>query len=258
MPEPLRTLIVDVETSPFLTWSWHQKSHPQHFMVTKPPILLTWAAKWRGERKVYDDRLTVKEVLEWNDSAIAESLAELLREADAVVAHNAIKFDLPKVNGRLAHWDLPPLAPIQVIDTLKLAQRELGYPYSNLDYLARQWGFGGKLKVHWEIWEEVLHGPDRDKALRQMVRYNRRDVQVLDPIFEKVIRYSSNVPRLWKASFDGELFCDTCGSTRIEKRGVRRTQAGAYQRYHCLNEKCGKYGRFRTSNAEPKAAGVPL
>lgn len=258
MPEPLRTLIVDVETSPYQTWSWHPKSYPGHFMVTKPPILLTWAAKWRGQRTVYEDRLTVDEVLAWDDSSIAKSLAELLREADVAVAHNIAKFDYPMVNGRLAHWGLEPLAPIQTVDTLRLAQSELKYPHNNLDYLAKQWGFGQKLTVHWELWEEVLHGPNRDGALSRMVRYNKRDVRVLEPVFERIIRYARNVPRLWKASHDGELFCSACGGTRIEKRGVRRTQAGAFQRYRCLSDKCGKYGRFRTGNAEPRAAGVPL
>lgn len=246
-----RVLFFDLETAPSLAYVWHPTDDyvPSDRLI-HPNFLLTWAAKWAGDRKVSTGRLTPDEARAQDDSRIVESMAALIREADIVVAHNVAKFDLPTLNARLLLLGLEPLGPVRTIDTLTLARKSFRLPYSKLDYLGEVLGLGRKLKTDFDLWRNAYHGDER--ALAKMLRYNRQDVVLLERVFDRLLPYVKNLPRLVEAAADGEMVCPTCASAQLQRRGTHKTNACTYQQYQC--QECKRYCRARLS--EKRRLGV--
>ena len=244
MATPLKILIIDIETAPMLSMHWRMyRENIGPNQVMSYPFVLTWSAKWRGEKKVYSDRLTGKEARNQDDQRLVFNLAELIREADIVVAHNINKFDLPKINGRLAQMKMEPVGPVRTIDTLTLARKDLGLASNSLDNLLRYFGHDPKIKTDFDLWRRCYLG--EVKALKEMERYNRYDVVGLEMVFEDMLPYVRNVGRLVDADWDGEDACPSCGSHDLQKRGFYRTNVSNFQRIYCKS--CQKYSSYRTS-----------
>jgi len=244
----VRILHFDIENAPLLAFIWSPWDQGvTHERLIHDTFLLSWAAKWDGERGVLSDVLSPQEALDQDDSRIVESLADLIREADIVVAHNGDKHDVPKLNGRLLQLGLEPLGPVQTIDTLKLAKRNFNIAYRKLDYIGEFLGLGRKIKTDFDLWKRCYHG--EEKALAEMERYNKRDVVLLEKVFNAMKPYVRHLPRLR----DGEGHaCPSCGSERLMRRGFYRTNSGNFPKYQCGD--CGRYSRSR--KAEPEKLEV--
>lgn len=237
MARKLRILHYDLETSPRVYYSWDAKPQylPMDFLI-RDSFILTWAAKWDGERKVHSDLIAIDDVEAGNDFEVVASLHELIAEADILVAHNLDRFDWPRINGRFMLNELEPLAKPRMIDTLKWAN-QFGLAYRKLDFLAQQLGHGHKLETRFELWRRVMEGDE--KALRYMLRYNRKDAVLLEKVYADMLPYVSGAPKLYVAERQDEFACPTCGSDDLERRGERHTNAASYQQYRCRN--CGKW-----------------
>ncbi len=257
LPKPVaqRVLFYDIETGPLLAHIWHPKQGwVSHDQMIHDTFMLSWAAKWAGERTVHGAVLSSDEVIAQDDTRIVHELAELIREADVVVAHNGDRFDLKKANWRVMKAGLEPLGPVRTIDTLKLSKNAFGPAYHKLDYLAEELLGENKIKTDFKLWEKAYHGDAR--ALRYMLKYNKKDVILLERVFDKMLPYVRTPIRLYDAGWSGQEACPTCGNLKLHKRGVRRTNAGAFQRWHC--PKCGRYSRSRSAMEIPKLKTVPL
>lgn len=255
-----RVLLFDVETSFRLAAIWGAKQGfiPQDAMV-HDTFLVSWAAKWWGLKTVRSDVLSRHEALQQDDSRIVATLADMIREADVIVAHNLDRFDLPVVNSRLLSLELdpvPPFGPHQRIDTLKLARKSFRFSHNNLDYLARTLGLEVKHYTDFDLWKRCYQGDE--KALREMVRYNKQDVKVLEQVFNRLLPYVKGLPRLVDAEEENEPICPTlgCESTHLQRRGYYRTNASTFQRYQC--QECGRWSRARVAEKAVKVETVPL
>jgi hypothetical protein len=247
MPNPLRILHIDIETAPMaaFVWSPWDSFLPMDRLI-HDTFLLTWAGKWDGEKKMYSDALTSKEALSRSDVRIAESLADLVRQADIVVGHNLDKFDIPKLNGRLLQNKLEPIGPVQTIDTLKLAKKSIKIAFNKLDYLGEFLGLGRKIKTDFQLWEDSYNGDEQ--ALAKMLKYNKQDVILLEHVFHALIPYSKQLTRLMEPGIKGDTTCPFCGGNHLKPRGYYRTQASTFVKLRC--EDCGKYSRERKSIPE--------
>jgi predicted RNA-binding Zn-ribbon protein involved in translation (DUF1610 family) len=214
-------------------------------------FLLCWGASFAGEKKVRSAKLTSPEVLDRDDSRIVNELADLIRSADVVVAHNGDRFDLPMLNNRILLQGLEPLGHVESIDTLKLAKKNFRFTHNRLDHLARHLGLGTKIKTDFELWVQVVGGDEL--AMQRMVRYCRHDVVLLGQIFDKLRPYVKGLKRLMDAA--GEA-CPNCGSTYLVRRGYTRTQASTFVKYQC--QECKRYMRARRSIPEKKSEYHPL
>jgi hypothetical protein len=226
-----------------LAYVWGPKSDwIPHNQILHESFLFCWAAKWAGEKQVKSDKLTPEETANKDDSRIAESLAELVRQADVVVAHNGDRFDVPRLSTRLLLQGLEPLGPVETIDTLKLARKSLSLTHNKLDNLALRLGLGAKLKTDFELWERVYNGDE--VAMQLMLRYCKHDVVLLEQVFDKLRPHVNGLRRL----VDGEgSFCPNCGGHSFQRRGYRRTNAGTFVRFQCND--CLRYFRDKTSDA---------
>jgi hypothetical protein len=249
-PTDLRVLFYDLETAPLLAYIWAPyDDYVPHDRLIAPGFLLSWSAQWRGTTKIISGCLTGEEAVAQDDRRIVIELADLIREADIIVAHNVDRFDRPVFNTRLLAGRHEPLGPVQTIDTLKLAKSAFRLPYNKLDYLA-DFLFGDKkIKTDFDLWKRCYHGDE--KALKEMLRYNKKDVVLLARVFEEILPYCRNLPRLIDLT-EGEV-CPHCGSSDLASRGYHNTPTAKYLKKRCGS--CGRYSRVRAAErVKPKLA----
>ena len=251
-----RLLFFDLESAPIPTYVWG--AHDQYVRpdaLERDTYLLSWASKWSDRKRVQSAVVTPEEAMDDDDGRIVAELADIMRDADSVVAHNAKRFDVPLMNARLLQLGLEPLGPVRVIDTLSWARQSFKLASNSLDYLAWLLGVDGKLPTDFNLWRRSDKGDE--KALKRMARYNRRDVEVLEAVYYKLLPYAVGVPRLVDADPDGNRgVCSRCGEDALQKRGFHYTAASTYQRYQCTH--CKKWDRDRKAISERKLDTVPL
>jgi DNA polymerase elongation subunit (family B) len=240
-----RILILDIETAPInaYVWSaWKQNINPQQIITDW--FILTWAAKWLFEDKVYSASVTPKEAVRQDDKRIMQSLWQLLNDADIVIAHNGQDFDIPKINSRfLLHGFMPPL-PYQVIDTLKHIRKQFGFTHNKLDYvnqllnLPRKVGHDG-----FEMWDQCYRG--NKESLNKMLEYNIGDVRILEDTYLRIRPWIKPHPSTSLHILDEHQHrCPSCGSADLQVQGSGYfTSVNIYETLRCGN--CGGVSRKR-------------
>ena len=87
----MKILFLDVETAPNLAHVWQfWNTNVGANQVMEHSTMLSYAAKWLGEDRVY-----YSSVENQSEKAILKSLNTLLDKADCTVAHNGNKFERP-------------------------------------------------------------------------------------------------------------------------------------------------------------------
>ena len=254
-PPRLKMLFYDIETAPAKAFIWQARTdYVGSHMIEHETFMLTWAAKWADDEKVISARLTPEEALARDDSRIVIELADLIRQADVICAHNVDRFDLPMMNNRLLLKQLPALPKPKTVDTLKLAKRTFRLLSNKLDWLAQQLGFGNKIATDFNLWKRCYDGDE--KALKEMLRYNRKDVTLLQQVYEALEPYAYGIPRLVDADGRTDL-CPTCGSDELTPDPVPyRTNASTFPTFLC--GKCGRRCRARKADKTKALTMHPL
>lgn len=171
-----------------------------------------------------------------SDLHVVTKLHEVLSSADVIVAHNGDQYDIKFTEGRMLYHGLKPLPPIYKIDTLKEARNRFLLNSNKLDYLGAYLKVGRKRPTKTGLWLRVLKNDAT--AIRDMVRYNKQDVALLERVFLKLAPYmTSHVNR----QLFGGTGCPRCGSTKVQSRGEHRSVTQVYHRWQC--QTCG--GWFR-------------
>ena len=252
----MRILFFDIESAPLLGYFWRpDQDYIAHDFMVADSYMLGYSARFRGERTIHSDILTSSEAKRQHDDRIVVGLGRLIRKADLIVAHNIRRFDLPVFNGRLLMRGLEPLGPVQTIDTFVLAKQNFGLPYYKLDYLAERLGLGKKIKTDFELWRRCYLGDEA--ALAKMHRYNRRDVVLLEQVFEKMLPYVKSLPRLVVAGGPDDSSCPLCAYPGpLAKRGFHENRATRFQTYQC--PRCTRYSRVRVADKTHRLTLVPL
>jgi predicted RNA-binding Zn-ribbon protein involved in translation (DUF1610 family) len=237
-----KILILDIETFPNLVTSWglHIPSgylSPENVVQERTIICASW--KWYKEDGVQTSCVSAAKPL--NDQPVVLAIRDALLASDAVVAHNGDHFDLPWIQTRNIYYGLKPLPPIVQIDTRKIAKSKFYFNSNKLVYLAEFLGIGHKIKTEFDLWKECLQGDQ--EALDKMVRYNKRDVFLLEKIYERLRPYVPS--RINAQLFVTKLVCPTCQSATVHRRGAQMTAAQTYQRYQC--QECGSWFRDKRS-----------
>lgn len=241
-----RILLYDIETAPILGYVWRiWETNVGLNQIVRDWHILSWSAKWLGEKKImYKDQRSAK-VLE-NDKALLKPLWKLLDEADIVVAHNGISFDDKKVRARFIKHGFHPPSSYKAIDTRRIAKSKFGFTSNKLEHLAKYLEVEHKkLTVRkfdgFELWKECLAG--NLKAWKEMEKYNKLDVLVLEEIYRKLQPWDNriNAGLYYEAA---ENVC-ICGGREFIKKGFKFTAAGKYQRLKCV--KCGSEAKQTTN-----------
>lgn len=236
MNSSVRTLLFDIETAPLLGYTWGKWE--QNVIEFKEDwYMLCFAYKWLGERKTYVVALPDFKSFKSHpsdDKALLKVLHGLMEEADIVVAHNGDSFDIKKMNARFIKQGFTPPSPYKQVDTKKLAKRHFKFESNKLDDLGRDLGVGRKMKHQgFDLWLKCMAGDE--KAWREMKRYNKQDVILLEKIYLKLRGWAPQHPKL---HFNRE--CVFCGSSKVQRRGYIVTKSGKRVKYQCMD--CGGWG----------------
>lgn len=234
----MKTLILDIETAPSLAYVWsYWKQNIGHDMVADyGGYIMSCSLKWLGETDII-----YLENRKHNDRKIVKDICKYLDEADFVVAHNGAKFDIPFIRARAVINDVPPPSPFKVIDTLKIAKKEMMFRRNTLQFLAEALDVGLRKSSHvkypgFKLWLGCINGDDM--AWEEMRQYNILDVEVLEQVYIKLRPWASNHPNINTGKDEvNEMCCPKCGHDELNKRGFYTTNKGKYQRYCCKD--CG-------------------
>lgn len=230
----MKILLLDIETTPNLCWTWgtwNQNIAPSQ--IHTPSTVLCWAAKWYGDRKMYFNSTQDDDF-----EGMMDELHGLLEEADAVVHYNGTKFDIPRINTEIAKlgWDQPD--PFKQIDLIKTVRKHFSFQSNKLDFVCQELGLEGKVGgSRMELWIDCMDGDAG--AWRDMERYNKQDVRILEQLYEELKGWIHNHPNfgLYVDDTRGRPICTNCGSNSVVRKGTEQTNTRVYRRYRCND--CG-------------------
>lgn len=240
----MKTLLLDIETAPSkgYIWSLWSEVRSTEFLESHWYILC-WCAKWLNDKKFYCESLpkyNLYKINPDNDIEILKPLWKLLNEADIVICHNGNKFDRRKINTRFLYNKITPPSPYKMIDTLQSARNIFAFTSNRLNDLGQFLGVGGKIETHgFKLWRGCLNKDKKSWDL--MVKYCRRDVQLLEYIYLKLRPYIFNHPNVTLDNIKSNSSCPKCGSSKLVKEGFVYTYSSKYQRFSCKD--CGGWGR---------------
>jgi DNA-directed RNA polymerase subunit RPC12/RpoP len=228
-------------------WSLWSEVRDMRF-VDIDGYVLSWSAKWLDEKTI-----TTKSLPDYkgykkdptNDKKLLEDMWKLLDEADVVIGHNAVKFDVRKLNARFILNGMLPPSPYRMIDTLKAAKAHFAFSSNKLDSLGELLGVGRKVEHEgFELWRKCMNG---DKtAWKNMCKYNEQDVLLLEKVYLKLRPFIKNHPNITLDGSVDERECPVCGSNNLVKRGYAYTNASKFSRYRCKD--CGKWSRNKIND----------
>lgn len=234
-----RILLYDIEIAPIVGTLW-QKWDTNMVWMIQDWYMLCFAYKWLDEKKVHivsQDDFKGYKIGSPDDSKVLNEIHKLFCEADIVIAHNGDRFDQKKSNARFVINNMPPAAPYQSVDTLKVARRYFNFTSNKLDDLGEYLGLGKKIKTDMDLWRDCMAGDK--KAWAKMKAYNKQDVVLLEKVYLKMLPWDTQHPNVANIENRPES-CPRCGHEgKMWAQGVRYTKTGQYRRFQCLN--CGSY-----------------
>lgn len=235
----MKRLIYDIETSPNIGLFWQpgRKVNISYESIIKERAIICICYKWENKRV---------QSLTWDknqcDKRMVAEFVELLHESDEAVAHNGDKFDIKWIRGRAIIHRIPMSPYIVTVDTYKLARTAYLNSY-RLDFLGTLLASKGKIKTDFQMWKDILIRKD-PVAMTKMVRYCKRDVNLLEKVFKVLKPYAK--PKT-SVTTDRNR-CPECGGP-MERHKDRKLASGARQtQLRCTA--CGKYNTIPTSKVK--------
>lgn len=237
----MKILVLDIETSPNLVWTfglWNQNISADK--IVQPIYIMSWAAKWVGEKTVMYKK--------YDDPEFLIGIWELMDEADAIVHYNGSAFDIPQLNREFLEAGLPPPSVFKEIDLYKVVKKEFKFPYNSLSYVASVLLNEDKVTTGGiKLWLACLS--EEAWAWKKMKEYNIADVNITEKLYLKVRGWIKNHPNhgLYVEDQDNPV-CRNCGSQNVIGKGWEQpvtTGVVGYQRYKCKD--CGANLRGRTA-----------
>jgi DNA polymerase elongation subunit (family B) len=233
----IKRLFFDIETSPNigLFWTSGYKLNIGPESIIKERAIICVCYKWEGEKEIYS--------LTWdgnqNDKKLLEKFIKVVNEADEIVGHNGDRFDLPWIRTRCLYHRIPVFPTYTTLDTLKNARSKFKFNSNKLDYIAKFLGIGQKIHTGYDLWKKIVLEKDK-KALDEMVRYCKGDVNLLEKVYKELSTYIPAKTHHGVLKGHSSLSCPECGSNfmtfskkRISALGTARIQL------QCKD--CGKY-----------------
>ena len=129
-------------------------------------------------------------------------------------------------------------------DLEKQLRKYFIFPSQSLDYISKALGLGGKVKMEFQDWVDIVEKKSK-KSFLKMCRYNKKDVEDTRDLWNRVKSHIK--PKLNMSTFYGDFCCRNCGSKDLTKSGIRRSGKTTYQTYFCKSHN-GYAGRIGISS----------
>lgn len=236
-PREQKILVFDIEISPILAYVWGMWQQNVNIDAIKEDwYVICWAAKWIDGKKVMSHGGHREDELD-----IVHTLWDLLDQADAVVAHNAKRFDVKKMNAKFFQYGLPAPSYYRVIDTLQIAKGNFALTSNKLDFITKLCSNEGKVKTDFDLWLRCLN--NEDKALSEMIKYCKKDVTELEKVYLELRAWDSSAPSYGIMSEATEPQCNVCGSFALTRVSEYTTGTSVFPVLRCTS--CGHQQRSR-------------
>jgi regulator of sigma D len=218
----IKRLFLDLETSPNICYTWRigQKINLGHNFILKERAIICACYKWQHEKKVH--------FVEWkagDDKRVVKEMMSIMDQADEVIGHNSDRFDIPWVNTRAIKHGIKPVSNYKKVDTLKMARKNFNFNNNKLDYLSQFLLGDEKIDTGgFDLWKSVMDGDE--SAMAKMVKYCKKDVVLLERVYNKLLSYSDNAIHQGVSDGHGRWSCPECGSERVKKNKNRISSKG--------------------------------
>jgi DNA polymerase elongation subunit (family B) len=243
----------DIETLPMIVPTWQlfkANIRPESIIEHTSVFCASWqTVDHNGNPKqavqavsVLDDPKRFDKNL-YDDEHVIRELHRAVKDADLYLYQNGDRFDLKKLNARIAFYGLEPLAHKQSIDTLKKTKQVMSLDSHKLGYMGLYFGVGEKLHTGGqEMWDKIIQGKyppvgkdaDMDltiKTIKYAVKYCKQDVKLLVDYYKRIRPYIK-LPN-FSLFLNKTMGCTHCGGQDFKTYGWRYNSAGKYRRYWC-------------------------
>lgn len=258
----MKILALDIETSPHVVYKFGPLWKPTATslgQVVSTSKVICFSAKWvgadkgtyPGRQRPAKDGTVFYGGLKHDAEEMIHAAHDLLGQAHVVLHFNGKAFDVKHLNREFLEHGLWPPPPYEQVDLLKVAQRNFLFGSSRLQHIAESLGLDGKVEHEgFGLWKRCLAGDEL--AWRKMEVYNRRDVTLLEELYDILRPWISPHPNVTLYDGAAETACPRCGSLDHQSRGYRMTQMTRRQRFQC--NACGGYFQVTRSGTSPLAA----
>lgn len=246
LPKEPRILFVDIETAPCIAavFGRFNINLSQDNIIKNGSYILTASWEWLDSDLIYGIALGPDEAIHGNDRDILEELVKAIDQADIVVAHNSVKFDVPAIKLRLLANNMRPFKTVKVLDTLRMA-KHFKFPSNKLDSIGAYLNIGRKKDTGGiRLWIDCIEG--KQQALDDMLEYNIEDVRLLKEVYKRLAAFNSATANLGHYYDDDKEHCPACGSTNLSKtKSSVYTPISEYEELVC--QECGHRSRGRSA-----------
>ncbi len=237
-----KVLFYDIETRPLLAYIWRLGEQVvRHYQLAEAGdkygiICISYA--WNDGKPA--------KVIHWDynkqDSGrVVREFDKIIRQADITIGKNSDRFDVKHINTQRLLNNLPPLPEwVDYTDDLeKQLRKYFIFPSQGLDYISKELGLGGKVKMEFQDWVDIVEEKSK-KAFVKMCNYNKKDVEDTRTIWNRIKAHVK--PKLNHSTFYEDVRCANCGSNKLIKSGTRQRGKMTYQTFFC-KEHNGYAGR---------------
>lgn len=242
-----KILFIDIETSPNAGHFFQLYKENNNFeTIIQERSILTFSYKWEGDTttkgmSVLTFHKPNTKFDPYDDKLLTKRICEIIGEADYVVGHYLDKFDMRFIRARALINNLTPPPPVTTIDTYKLCKKYFNLNANRLDYIGKLLGVGRKIPMSWGHWQRCVQGDK--KAIGEMLRYNKQDVELLQQVFHKLQPHVETKINQNLFVESNSYVCDSCGSSNLQKRGTLVNKINKKQRLHC--QACGTWSNIK-------------
>lgn len=250
----MKILMLDIETTPDKSYHWGRFNVNIGINQTiEEGGLVCFASKWYGQNEI-------EFYSEWGDGKLQMVLEawRVLDEADVVVHFYGSRFDIPHLNTAFLKEGFPPPSPFKQIDLKMVVGHKFKFSSNKLEFVSRVLGLEGKVEHEgFPLWDKLMNEVRRngekpfsldieEDAQVRMEIYNKRDVFLLDEVYEALLPWIPNHPH--RHLYEEGRGCPTCGADvgSMTDAGYAYTKLSKFRQFRC--EICSSY--FRSTKRE--------
>lgn len=159
-------------------------------------ILLTYSIKEYKKKKIYSGMITQKDIRsKFLDKNLTSQIVKDFSKFDVIVTYYGTRCDIPYLRTRSMKWDIPfpAYGYIKHIDLYGLVKTKLSLNRNSLENACSLVGIKGKNHVFGDIWMRAVTG--HVKSLEYILEHNKRDVIILEKLYDKLIIHSARTNR---------------------------------------------------------------
>lgn len=248
-----KILFYDIETTPLQAWLWGLgEQHVRHGQLVKGSkmfniICITYC--WNDEKKA--------KVIHWDydkqdSKPMIEEFGRIIEQADITIGKNNRRFDDKRINTMRLLYNMEGMPQwLKSTDDLETQmRRHFAMPSYSLDYASDLFGLGGKIKMEFADWINIMEkNPEGKKSFDKMLKYGKKDIEDTRALWNRMSAHFT--PKLNVAALKDKFVCTSCGSSDIKKNGTIIGGSTVYQMYFCKDHG-GYAGRHPIGSKTPK------